>query len=526
MQFNLEIIDIVILVAYLAFILWRGFSYVKTHDKAEDYFLAGRSLIWPLVGLSLFASNMSSSSLIGLAGSGYETGISVYSYEWMAAIVLIIFAVFFLPFYLKAKVYTMPEFLEKRYDAKARYYFSALTIIGNIGIDTAATLYAGALVIQIIFPQIELWQSILALAILSGLYTIAGGLKAVVFTDAFQAVILVIGSIIITILAFVKVGSWDAVFDVTPIQHFSIIQPADDKFLPWPGLFTGVFLLGFYFWATNQFIVQRALGAKNKKHGQWGSLFAGFLKLTVLFIMVFPGIFARVLYPDIEKANLVYPTLLFDLLPAGLLGLVLAGLLAAMMSSIDSALNSASTLVTMDFVNKLKPNISSEGLMWIGRIVTFVFMILSAIWAPQIDKFPTLWEYLQNALSYIAPPIVALFVVGVFWKRVNHQGALAAIIVGIIGSLMFLLSSNKNLITEIHFLYVAGILFLICSISIVVVSLLTEPPDEAKTKDITWSVKVYRSESKELNYLPFYKNYRLQTVALLMLLLVILVVFR
>jgi len=526
MQFNLDFIDIIILAAYLAFILWKGFSYVKAHDNAEDYFLAGRTLVWPLIGLSLFASNMSSSSLVGLAGSGYETGISVYSYEWMAAIVLIIFAVFFLPFYLKTKVYTMPEFLEKRYDSKARYYFSALTIIGNIGIDTAATLYAGALVIQIIFPQIELWQSILVLAVLSGLYTIAGGLKAVVFTDAFQAIILVIGSIIITVLAFIKVGSWDTVFNVTPIEHFSIIQPIGDPFLPWPGLITGVLLLGFYFWSTNQFIVQRALGAKDKKHGQWGSLFAGLLKLTVLFIMVFPGIFARVLYPDIEKANLVYPTLLFDLLPPGLLGLVLAGLLAAMMSSIDSALNSASTLVTMDFVNKIKPNISSEGLMWVGRAVTFVFMILSAVWAPQIDKFPTLWEYLQNALSYIAPPIVSLFVVGVFWKRANYQGAMAAIVTGILGSVFFLIATNTSLIPQIHFLYTTGILFVVCTISIVIVSLLTPPPSEEKIKDITWSTKLYRNETQELTYLPFYKNYRVQAAALMVLLVVILIIFR
>jgi len=526
MQFNLETIDIVILILYLVFILWKGFSYVKTHDTAEEYFLAGRSLIWPMVGLSLFASNMSSSSLVGLAGSGYETGISVYSYEWMAAVVLILFAVFFLPFYIRSKVYTMPEFLERRYDAKARYYFSALTIIGNIGIDTAATLYAGALVIRIIFPQIELWQSILALAVLSGLYTIAGGLKAVVMTDAFQAVILVIGSIIIAVLAFIKVGSWDAVMNVTPIDHFNIIQPASDKFLPWPGLFTGVLLLGFYFWATNQFIVQRALGAKNIKHGQWGSLFAGLLKLTVLFIMVFPGIFARALYPDIEKANLVYPTLLFDLLPPGLLGLVLAGLLAAMMSSIDSALNSASTLVTMDFVNKLRPNISSEKLMWIGRGVTFVFMILSAIWAPQIDKFPTLWEYLQNALSYIAPPIVALYVVGVFWKRANHQGAAAAIVVGIIGSVFFFFSADTNWFPQIHFLYIAGILFLVCSVSIVVVSLLTSPPSEEKVKDYTWSKQIYKTETLELKEIPFYKNYRFHAVALMILLLIVLIIYR
>jgi SSS family solute:Na+ symporter len=494
MSFNLETIDLIIILIYLILILWRGFRYVKTHDNAEDYFLAGRSIIWPLVGLSLFASNMSSSSLIGLAGSGYETGISVYSYEWMAVIVLILFAVFFLPFYIRSKVYTVPEFLERRYDAKARYYFSALTIIGNIGIDTAATLYAGALVIQIILPQIELWQSILALAVLSGLYTIAGGLKAVVFTDAFQAVILVIGSIIITILAFIKVGSWEAVFDVTPLEHFSIIQPSSDEFLPWPGLITGVFLLGFY-------------------------------KLTILFIMIFPGIFARALYPEIEKANLVYPTLLFDLLPPGLIGLVLAGLLAAMMSSIDSALNSASTLVTMDFVNKLKPNISGEGLMWVGRSATFIFMVLAAIWAPQIDKFPTLWQYLQNALSYIAPPIVSLYFLGLFWKRANAFGAFASIIVGVLSALFFFLFNDASWMLKIHFLYSAGIIFILCSFVNILFSLLTDPPLEDKIKEYTWSTAIYKREAEELIKLPFYQNYRYQSILLLLVLAIILIVY-
>jgi SSS family solute:Na+ symporter len=196
------------------------------------------------------------------------------------------------------------------------------------------------------------------------------------------------------------------------------------------------------------------------------------------------------------------------------------------MSSIDSALNSASTLVTMDFVNKLKPDISSEGLMWIGRGVTFIFMILSSIWAPQIDKFPTLWEYLQNALSYIAPPIVSLFVIGVFWKRANHLGALAAIITGIFGSAFFLIGTNTGLIPQIHFLYTAGILFLLCSVGIVAVSLLTVPPAEEKIKEITWSAEVYSKETQELIQLPFYKNYRVQAALLMVLLIVILIVFR
>ena len=517
-EYSLHTADWFIIGFYFLFILQRGFRYIQRHENAEQYFLAGRKLTWPLIGLSLFASNMSSSSLVGLAGSGYETGISVFSYEWMAAIVLIIFAIFFLPYYLRTKIYTLPEFLEKRYDSRVRYYFSGLTVITNIGIDTAATLYAGALVIQLIFPSVELWQSILVLAVMSGLYTIAGGLTAVVYTDAVQAILLMTGSVILTILAFIKIGSWQAVTAITPPEHLSIIQPADDSFLPWPGLFTGVLLLGFYFWATNQFIVQRALGAKNIQHGQWGAIFAGFLKLTTLFIMIFPGTMARVLYPDLAKANLVYPTLLFDLLPVGILGLVLAGLIAAMMSSIDSALNSASTLVTMDFYHKWRPESSPEALMWAGRIVTFIFMILAAIWAPQIDKFPTLWEYLQSALSYICPPIVAVFVLGMFWKRGNGNGAFAAVVVGT-GLAVFLLFIPE---LDLHYLYVALLLFLVSGLTLISVSLLTHPIAAEKISMVSWSGELFQAENQQLRKFPFYKNYRYQAVLLIAVLAVIL----
>lgn len=525
-QFQIGIVDWVIVIAYFGFIIWRGFVYMKTHEDAEEYFLAGRSLAWPLVGLSLYASNMSSSSLIGMAGSGYATGFSVFSYEWMAAVVLIVLAVFFLPFYLRSRVYTMPEFLERRYDARSRYYFSGLTILTNIGVDTAATLYAGALVIQLIIPAIPLWQSILALAVLSGLYTIAGGLTAVVYTDAIQAVLLIFGSILVTVLAFLKVGSWEAVTAVTPADHLSIIQPADDAFLPWPGLFTGVLLLGFYFWATNQFIVQRALGARDLRNGQWGALFAGLLKVvTPLFIMIIPGAIARVLYPDLPEPNLVYPTLLFDLLPVGVLGLVLAGLIAAMMSSIDSALNSASTLITMDFYRKLRPGTSREGLMWVGRVFTFIFMVLAAVWAPQIDRFTTLWEYLQTALSYIVPPIVALFAVGLFWRRANGHGAFAAIVVGLATTVFFLVYGSAPWMPEIHFLYIAGILFVVSCATILVASLLTAPPAEEKVADYTWSRRIFDAESAELVRQPWYRNYRYQSVGLLAVTAVVLAMF-
>jgi SSS family solute:Na+ symporter len=519
-------IDWMVLLLYFGFIIWRGFGYAKSHANAEDYFLAGRSLAWPIIGLSLFASNISSSSLIGMAASGYETGFSVFSYEWMAAVVLIIFAIFFLPFYLSSKIYTLPEFLEKRFDSRSRYYFSALTVLTNIGVDTAATLYAGALVVQLIFPAVELWQTILILAVLSGLYTIAGGLKAVVYTDAVQAVLLTLGSVTITILAFIKMGSWDAVKAVTPAQHFHIIQPHNDAFLPWPGLLSGVFLLGFYFWATNQFIVQRALGAKNLRHGQWGALFAGFLKVTIpLFIMIMPGLMARGLYPDIEKANYVFPVLMFDLLPKGILGLVLAGLVAAMMSSIDSALNSASTLVTMDFIRKLRPQTTSVQLMWIGRAVTFVFMLAAAAWAPQIDKFPTLWQYLQSALSYIVPPIVALFFLGLFWKRANADGAAAGIVCGVISAAFFMGFGDSKWMPAIHFLYVAAIIFAVSCLAIFAVSLLTPLPPEEKVSAFTWHRKIYDRETREIQSLPLTWNYRFQSVLLLVFLTLILVWF-
>ncbi len=525
-KFTISFIDWIILISYFGIVLWRGIGYAKKHENAEDYFLAGRSLTWPVIGLSLYASNISSSSLIGMAASGYETGFSVFSYEWMAAIVLIVFAIFFLPIYLRSKIYTLPEFLEKRFDSRSRYYFSALTIFTNIGIDTAATLYAGALVVQLIFPSVALWQSILILAVLSGLYTIAGGLKAVVYTDVIQAVLLIFGSVLLTILALVKVGSWEAVTAVTPPQHFHIIQPHNDAFLPWPGLFTGVFLLGFYFWATNQFIVQRALGAKDIRHGQWGALFAGFLKVsTPLFIMIMPGMLARVLYPDVEKANYIYPILMFDLLPKGLLGLVLAGLIAAMMSSIDSALNSASTLVTMDFIKKLRPRTTSVQLMWIGRAATFVFMLTAAAWAPQIDKFPTLWQYLQSALSYIVPPIVALFFLGVFWKRANASGALAGIAIGILSAAFCIGFSSSKWMQSIHFLYIAAFIFVMSSLAVFIVSLFTPPPPENKVEEFTWKRKLFDTETDEISNLPLVWNYRYQSIFLMAFLALILLLF-
>ena len=542
-QFQLAVPDLVMVALYVVFIVTLGLYFARRTGTTDDYFLAGRSLTWWLIGFSLFASNVSSSTLVGLSSSAFSSGISVYNYEWMAALVLIVFLVFFLPFYLKTRVYTMPEFLERRFDPRSRYYFSALLVFMNITIDTAAALYAGALVIQIIYPGVPLWTSVVVLGIVAGAYTIAGGLKAVVYTDAVQAVLLLIGALLVSVLSFNAIGgSWASVVAAVPADDLSIVRPASDPVLPWPGLVTGVFLLGFYFWGTNQFMVQRALGAKDLHHGRWGALFAGLLKLPIIFIMVLPGIFGRLLYPPAEypmlaqNSDLIFPTLMFDLLPVGIRGLIITALVAAIMSSVDSTLNSASTLVTMDFLKKFKPEMPNHSLVIAGRIVTFAFMTLAILWAPQIIKFPNIWTYLQQMLAYLAPPIVACFFAGVFWKRANGPGALAALVIGhLAAAIIFGLALSGSIIVQthaltpeqsqlaaggtpvIHFLYLAPILLVISLAALAVVSLATAKPDEEVVRNLTWSPALLAEEADELARLPWYKNYRYQSVGMLVL---------
>jgi SSS family solute:Na+ symporter len=542
-QFELAAPDLVMVLVYVVFIVTLGLYFARRTKTTDDYFLAGRTLTWWLIGFSLFASNVSSSTLVGLSSAAFSTGISVYNYEWMAALVLIVFLVFFLPFYLKTRVYTMPEFLERRFDQRSRYYFSALLVLMNITIDTAAALYAGSLVVQIIYPEVPMWLSVVVLGIVAGVYTIAGGLKAVVYTDTVQAVLLLIGAGLVAALSFNAIGgSWSAVVASVPASDLSIVRPASDPVMPWPGLVTGVFLLGFYFWATNQFMVQRALGAKDLDHGRWGALFAGLLKLPVIFLMVLPGIFGRLLYPAAdypalaENPDLIFPTLMFDLLPVGVRGLIITALVAAIMSSVDSTLNSASTLVTMDFIKKFKPKASNRALVIAGRIVTFAFMTLAILWAPQIVKFPNIWTYLQQMLAYLAPPIVACFFAGVFWKRANGHGALAALVVGHVAAAVFFgLALSGSIIIQthaltpeqvqmvaagtpvIHFLYLAPILLVIALAALAVVSLATAKPSEEVVRTLTWSPSLLAEEGPALAQLPWYKNYRYQSVAMLML---------
>jgi SSS family solute:Na+ symporter len=302
--------------------------------------------------------------------------------------------------------------------------------------------------------------------------------------------------------------------NTAPEGALSIIQPIGDPNLPWPGLFTGVLIIGIYFWTSNQLIVQRTLGAKTINHGRWGSIFAGFLKLPILFIMILPGTMALVLYPDLQNADLVFPVMVFDLLPVGVSGIILAALVAAITSTVDSILNSASTMVTMDFVKPMYPDITDKGLVRVGQITTTIVMIVAVLWAPQIQHFPTLWSYLQSVLSYATPPIVATFLGGIFWSRANRHGAFVTLLLGIsVGIIGFILIEIMGMV-QLHFLYAAGISFVASLVILAAVSLVSEVPPKEKTEELTWRPALWHAETKELEELPAWQNYRYQAAAL------------
>ena len=584
-DFSLSTLDLLIMIGYAVLIIAYGLYHGK-RKNSEEYFLAGRNMIWPIVGISLFAANISSSTLVGLAGDAFKTNTNVFNYEWLAAVVLIFFAIFFLPFYLKSKVYTMPEFLERRYDGRSRYYFSFITIVGNVLIDTAAGLYVGNIVLKLLFPEVPGWVIIVVLALAAAAYTIPGGLNSVIQTEVVQAILLILGSCLITYYAFQNVGGWDGllaglnemgaagtlpkvnppdlaamgldsiaqlaaipadqiVYSDTYFQPsnaeevLSLVRPLNDDFMPWTGLVLGAPILGFYFWANNQFMVQRVLGAKDLNHGRWGALFAGLLKLPVLFIMVLPGTCAILMFSDLDLTgmnyalpdgsicenladcpNATYPLLLFNLLPKGIMGLVLAGLLAAMMSSVSATFNSASTLVTMDFVRKLRPDFNSQQLVRAGQITTVVLVVLASLWAPQIEKFDSLWEYLQDILSYIAPPVAATFILGLFWKRASGTGSIACLLFGFAFSIFAVLSLTFDWIdalNEMHFLHRTFFLFVASLLVNVVVSLATPGPTADQVSQYTWKRDMFTEETQELKSLPWYLNYRYLAIGLLII---------
>jgi solute:Na+ symporter, SSS family len=352
-----------------------------------------------MVGFALMAANLSGTSYIGLAGAGYHDGIAVWNYEWMATLVLVFFALFVLPFYLRSKVDTMPQFLERRYDRRCRYVFSGFSVGTAVFIDASGALFAGGITLALLFPDAPLTLLTGGMALFAGIYVILGGLRAVVVTDTIQGVLLLLAGGVIFVLVFNELGSWQAVRDAAPEDGFTVFKPADDDFLPWPGVLTGVLWLGFYYWTTNHVVVQKVLSAKSVDHGRWGVLMAGALQLPLLFLLILPGTMGREIYPDLDKPDQIWPALVLDFLPIGLRGLALAALVAALMSTLDSVLNGASSLVVNDFIRTRDREYSQKRLLLVSRVMVGVFMVVAVVWSPVIMTFEGIVEYFQSFLG-------------------------------------------------------------------------------------------------------------------------------
>jgi len=519
-QLDITGTDLIVIGVYFAIVFVIGFYLAhRTHD-ADDLFLAGRRLGWLPIGLSLFASNISSTTLIGLTGAAYTWGIAVANYEWMAAPILVVFAIVLIPLYLRGRIGTVPEYLEHRFDRRVRRYFSALTLVSNIIVDTAGTLFAGALVLTGLLPGLDLFSGALLLAAIAATYTASGGLAAVVYTDVLQAIILLVGACLVTFLAFAAVDfNWSQVVAATEPSQLEFFLPLSDPNLPWLGTLVGVPVLGVYFWCTNQFIVQRVLGARSLAHARWGTLFAGLLKLPVLLIMVIPGVLATVILPPLEQGDRVFPALIGELLPTGLRGLILAALVAALMSSVDSTLNSASTLLTLDFIKPSRPELTSRQLAWIGRGAILLFMFLSAAIAPLIGSFSGLFHYLQTALSYLGPPVAALFLVGALWRRPGPGAALATLVGGHgLSLVLFTLSLSGSM--DLHFTLVAGLIFGISVVILVVAGFMGTAFEPAPWS--IWTRALVPPEEPQ----PWWQDYRLQASVLLLATVVLVWLFR
>ncbi len=481
-------IDLGVVGAYLVLVLLIGAVVSrKAANSGEELFLAGRSLGFAAIGLSLFASNISSTTLIGVAGAAYQSGISVAHYELMAALILIFMAVFTIPVFLRARITTIPEYLEKRFGPIACKYVSALTIFLSIFVDTAASVYAGVLVLQVLVPGTPFLPACIALAAFAGLYTAAGGLRAVVYTDVLQAIVLLLGAGVITFEIFAQFDfSWTAAVASIPAQNLSLIRPLDDPALPWLGVIVGLPVLGFYYWGTNQYIMQRVLGARSLDHARWGAMLAAALKLLPLFLMAIPGALALALLPNLENGDQVFPAMIVNFLPIGLTGLVIAGLIAAIMSTIDSTLNAASTLVMYDFIKADERGWSPKRIVFVGRLTTVLFIIVAALWPLVIRDFPGLFNYIQQVFSYAVPPIAAVFLLGIFWKRMTGAAALTTLALGHLAGASVLgwkiwtqsVGASDGLP---HFTIVAGVTTAFCLlVGVVTTFLTTETPERSE----------------------------------------------
>lgn len=498
----LERLDWIVLgIYFLALIAVAIWVVLQKNNNTEDYFLAGRNVGWFVIGASIFASNIGSEHVVGLAGTGFESGTPMAHYELHAWIVLLL-GWLFLPFYIRSGAFTMPEFLEKRFDSRSRWFLSVFSLLAYVLTKVSVTIYAGGIVVSELLG-IPFWYGAIGIVLFTGAYTVVGGMKAVIYTETLQTIVLILGSIIITYLGLQQVGGWDelqsTVRAVSP-DHFNMWRPMSDPNFPWTGLLIGGTIVGIWYWCTDQYIVQRTLAANNIKIGRRGAIFGAYLKLLPILIFLIPGIIAFALSiqnPEIfsvEKADRAFPMLVKTLLPVGLKGLVAGGLMAALMSSLASVFNSCSTIFTIDIYKKLQPEKSERELLRIGKVATGIIVVLGIIWIPIMERIGggVMYQYLQNVQSYIAPPVTAVFLLGIIWKRVNAKAAIVTLCAGLFLLILRLSSEiyfQPNIaagndpggflygFATINFAHMAIFMFLFSVALCIGVSLATAPPD-------------------------------------------------
>jgi SSS family solute:Na+ symporter len=549
----METLDWVVLAGYFAILGLVALWVVRQkNDTSTDYFMAGHSLGWFVVGASIFASNIGSEHLVGLAGSGATDGVALAHYE-LHAWCLLVLGWFLIPYYTRSKVFTMPEFLERRYSPAARYTLSLISLVAYVVTKIAVGIFAGGVVFEVLLPDLRVgpldsfWTGSLVVLVVTGLYTIVGGFRAVAYTETLQTVILILGSLLVTFYGLRELGGWGALRDSLGDDMFNLWKPMVPEGLawewapveerneageltrqawyfngnyPWFGMLFCAPIIGLWYWCTDQYIVQRALGAESETEARRGTIFAAFLKLLPVFIFIIPGMICfalaktgqyEALKPLVDadggvvraKAQAAFPLMVQSVLPAGVRGLVVAGLLSALMSSLAGVFNACSTLFTIDLYQKFFPNSSEKALVTVGRWATAAMVLIGILWIPIIRGSQGLYDYLQSVQGYLAPPIFVVFFLGIFWKRANAAGCLWSLVVGFALGLLRLgvdtapkvyenfayeTGSAFWIISKTYFQYYSLLITLVSAAVLVGVSLLTREPDYQKINGLTYGV--------------------------------------
>lgn len=502
---ELSTLDWLVLAGFFVLLLGVvGMSMRQKEEDTADYFLAGRNASWLVIGASIFASNIGSEHLVGLSGSGAQSGMALAHWELQSWIILLLGWIF-VPFYWSSGVYTMPEFLERRYNSASRTFLSVISLVSYVLTKVAVTVYAGGIAFKTILGIDSIWGidffwiSALGLVIITGIYTVLGGMKAIMWTSVLQTPVLIIGSVVMLVVGLDQVGGWSEVERIND-ANLHLIRAASDADFPWPGIIFGSFIIGFWYWCTDQYIVQRVLSAKGIKEARRGTMFAGYLKLLPVFIFLFPGMIAVALKEkgiiSYASADQAFPTLVAELLPSGVKGIVIGGLVAALMSSLASLFNSSATLFTIDFYKKFKPESSEKHLLKVGRLATIVIVILGILWIPVMSLIAdVLYEYLQSVQSLIAPGIAAVFLLGLVSRRITpaagYAGLISGFVLGMIRLVMLpfkdnLAGSSLAWIVEMNWLYYCILLFVLVIVIMIAVSMFTKAASEEKLRGLTF----------------------------------------